>query len=99
MDAKTLAVLDRYLTILPDNQNDIADGELDWALDDYEHVVCENDWIFIAYFNYKDTKRKIIAAQEGFLSALDEYDPANLITDKLEIISGKEWLAMQKGND
>ncbi|AIM25774.1 hypothetical protein MEPL4_4c00580 [Melissococcus plutonius] len=99
MDPKEIEVLDRYLTKSPESICPVENEPLEWNHDDFGNTIFENDWVFIAYFNYKDAEKKFVVSQEGFLSALDEYNPANLIVGKLEIISGKEWLAMQKGND
>ncbi|MTD37682.1 hypothetical protein GIX45_03325 [Erwinia sp. CPCC 100877] len=75
-----------------EEHDDEIDDTDNWNVDDFGYIVHESDWVFIMYFRHLDVERKIVGCQEGFMTALDEYDPANLITDKLEIISGKEWL-------
>ncbi|BAK21869.1 hypothetical protein [Melissococcus plutonius] len=99
MNEKEIEDLDRYLTTPPESTYPAESESPEWSCDDFGNIVFENDWIFIAYFKHKKTLKKFVTSQDGFMTVLDEYGPTNLITDKLEVISGKEWLAMQKGND
>lgn len=96
MTPKEAAALDHYLNTPPEEfyleHGDEIDETSNWNIDDFGNVVYESDWVFIMYFKYQDVEKKMVGSQEGFMTALDEYDPSNLIAEKLEIISGKEWL-------
>jgi len=96
MTPQEAAALDQYLTTPPEEfygeYGDKIDDTANWNIDDFGNIVYESDWVFIMYFRYKDGVRKRVGNQESFMTALDEYDPSNLIPEKLEIISGKEWL-------
>jgi len=96
MTPQEAAALDQYLTTPPEEfyaeYGDDIDDTSNWNIDDFGNIVYERDWVFIMYFKHLDGVRKFVGSQEGFMTALDEYDPSNLISEKLEIISGKEWL-------
>lgn len=63
-----------------------------YNVDDFGNHIYDNDWVFIGYVKLGNVKRKFVASQDGFLTALDEYDPDNFLLNELEIISGKKWL-------
>ena len=72
-------------------------GELDetenWNIDDFGNTVYDSDWVFTASFDLTSRTETVVATQDGFLTALDEFHPDTLIKNKLEIISGRQWLA------
>lgn len=96
MTPQEAAALDKYLTTPPEKiyqeYGDEIDDTTNWDIDDFGNTVYECDWVFIMYFKHEGKERKLVGNQEGFMTALDEYEPENLIAEKLEIISGKEWL-------
>ncbi|MGK0551080.1 hypothetical protein ACSFB8_04325 [Enterococcus faecalis] len=96
MTPQEAAALDKYLTTPPedfyDEYGEEIDDTMNWNIDDFGNVVYESDWVFSMYFRHKDGVRKRVGNQDSFMTALDEYDPSNLVSEKLEIISGKEWL-------
>ena len=71
-------------------------------VDDNGTEIDKNDWIFVAYFIentfegdhvYSESYRKYVLEQNNFLELLDKKGIEKLDTSKLEIISGKDWLA------
>lgn len=88
---KAMSDPDNHLFINLNSQKD-DDTPENYNVDDFGNHIYDNDWVFIGYVQLGDIKRKFVASQEGFLTALDEYDPDNFLLNELEIISGKEWL-------
>lgn len=78
---------------------DEVDETENWNKDDFGNVVYESDWVFVMWFWYyedgKLTQIKKTGTLDGLGSALDEYGDVDFIREKLEIISGKEWLNKQ----
>lgn len=88
---KAISDPDNHLFISLNSQSD-GDTPENYNVDDFGNHIYDNDWVFIGYVKLGDVKRKFVASQEGFSTALDEYDPDNFLLNELEIISGKEWL-------
>ena len=88
---KAISDPDNHLFINLNSQKD-DDTPENYNVDDFGNHIYDNDWIFIGYVKLGNVKRKCVASQDGFLAALDEYEPDNLLLNELEIISGKEWL-------
>ena len=88
---KAISGPDNHLFINLNSQSD-DDTPENYNVDDFGNHIYDSDWIFIGYVKLGNVKRKFVASQEGFLTALDEYEPDNLLLNELEIISGKEWL-------
>lgn len=88
---KAISDPDNHLFINLNSQLD-DDTPENYNVDDFGNHISDNDWVFIGYVKLANVKRKFVASQEGFLTALDEYDPDNFLLNELEIISGKEWL-------
>jgi len=74
------------------NLNEIDTTPENYNVDDFGNHIYDSDWVFVGYVKLGDVKRKFVASQDGFLTALDEYNPDNFLLNELEIISGKEWL-------
>lgn len=74
------------------NLNEVDTTPENYNVDDFGNHIYDSDWVFVGYVKLGDVKRKFVASQDGFLTALDEYDPENFLLNELEIISGKEWL-------
>ena len=74
------------------NLNEIDTTPENYNVDDFGNHIYDSDWVFVGYVKLGDVKRKFVASQDGFLTALDEYGPDNFLLNELEIISGKEWL-------
>ena len=74
------------------NLNKIDTTPENYNVDDVGNRIYDSDWVFVGYVKLGDVKRKFVASQDGFLTALDEYNPDNFLLNELEIISGKEWL-------
>lgn len=93
MTPQEQAALDTYLTTPPEEfYAETYDDTENWNMDDFGNRIYEYDWVFVMYFNINNEIKKFVGSQEGFMTALDEYGNENIITEKLEIISGKEWL-------
>ncbi len=94
MNPNEIEDLDRYLTKPTEysSTTEIEEESIDWNKDDFGEIVDENDWLLIAYFKLDEVETKFIVKYDGFLDLLDKYGPDNLITEKLNFISGKEWL-------
>ncbi|MEG0349545.1 hypothetical protein [Enterococcus sp.] len=88
---KAMSDPDNHLFINLNSRKD-DDTPENYNVDDFGNHIYDNDWVFIGYVQLGDIKRKFVASQEGFLTALDEYEPDNFLLNELEIISGKEWL-------
>jgi len=74
------------------------DPSASYNLDDWETIVHEEDYIFVALFSKSDgNTRKFVLQQDNFLEALDNYGSQNLIVQELKIINGDEWLEYQRG--
>ncbi|PZL71048.1 hypothetical protein CI088_14325 [Enterococcus plantarum] len=83
---------------------DEVDETENWNKDDFGYIVSENDWVFIAYFKKyavetdkwsTEVYEKYVLGQNGFLDLLKDKGADRLVKEKLEIISGKEWLEKQ----
>lgn len=74
------------------NLNEVDTTPENYNQDDFGNHIYDSDWVFIGYVKLGNVKRKFVASQDGFLTALDEYQPDNFLLNELEIISGKEWL-------
>ncbi|MCV2520613.1 hypothetical protein [Melissococcus plutonius] len=100
MNPKEVEDLDRYLTEPTEYSSgvEIEKESTDWNKDYFGETIDENDWLLIAYFKLEEIETKFAVKYDGFLNLLDKYGPDDLITEKLNFISGKEWLAMQKEN-
>ena len=97
-------VLDHYLTTPPEKfykEVDEVDETENWNKDDKGTVVSDNDWIFVAYFKKyvvetdkwsTEVYEKYVVEQNGFLNLIEDKGADRLVKEKLEIISGKEWL-------
>lgn len=81
-----------FTNVYNDCAKDESEAPDNYNVDDFGNHIYDNDWVFIGYVKLGNVKRKFVASQEGFLTALDEYDPDNFLLNELEIISGKEWL-------
>lgn len=76
----------------------LNDPSANYNLDDWETIVHDEDYIFVALFLKSDgNTRKFVLQQDNFLEALDNYGPQNLIVQELKIINGDEWLEYQRG--
>ncbi len=80
---------------------DEVDETENWNKDDNGTIVHDSDWIFIAYFKKfsvesgkfsAEVTEKYVLEQNGFLDLLQDKGADRLVKEKLEIISGKEWL-------
>ncbi|MGX7202354.1 hypothetical protein BCR22_07195 [Enterococcus plantarum] len=107
MTPKEAEALDHYLTTPPEefykevNDVDEVDETENWNKDDFGYIVSENDWVFVAYFKkyavetdklFAEVYEKYVVGQNGFLDLLEDKGSDRLAKEKLEIISGKEWL-------
>lgn len=87
-----------FTNIHNENLEDLPDDpSANYNLDDWETIVHDEDYIFIALFLKSDgNTRKFVLQQDNFLEALDNYGPQNLVIQELEIINGNEWLDYQR---
>lgn len=102
MTPKEAAAHDYYYTTPPEEfykEVDEVDETENWNKDSFGNIVSENDWIFVMRFwHYEDgvTKQiEVTGTLDGLGYALDEFGEVDFIREKLEIISGKEWLSKQ----
>lgn len=78
--------------------DEVEDETFDYDLDDWDTQVDETDYIFSCHFKRSDgSEIKLVLQHENFLKALDNYGPQNLVTSKLQIVPGEDWLNYQKG--
>ena len=104
MTPNEAAALDHYLTTPLDEfykEIDEVDETENWNIDDFKNIVSENDWVFIVYFKKyavetgkwsSEVYEKYVVKQNGFLDLLQDKGADRLVKEKIEIISGKEWL-------
>ncbi|MFD1901735.1 hypothetical protein [Enterococcus termitis] len=105
MTPKEAAALNHYLTTPPEEfykEIDEVDETENWNKDDKGTIVSESDWVFVAYFKKFAVEsgklsavvtEEFVVEQNGFLDLLEEKGADRLLKEKLEIISGKEWLS------
>lgn len=102
MNEREQKAIDHYLTTPPEEfYKEYADDE-PTTTDDEGTEIDKKDFVFIAYYleskfigdhSYSESYRRYVLVQDNFLDLLERKGTAKLDTSKLEIISGKDWIA------